>query len=160
MRKTWRSIAVQGLLAGVVGFFTVAIAFAAVNLVAGRSPWYTAGLLGAALFDGAREPATVAMTSANVLAYSALHLAVFLAFGVVGAALAALADRGWQLWFVGVFFFLFISFHLEAAVQAIAAPMSDAISAAAIWGAGLAATVLMGAYILWAHPRIRARQRW
>lgn len=160
MRTTWRSTVVQGLLAGVVGFLTVAIVFAVPNLVAGRSPWYTAALLGAALFDGASEPATVAVTSANVLSYSAMHLAVFLAFGLIGAGLAALADRGWHLWFVGVFFFLFVSFHLEAAVQAIAAPMSAAISPAAIWAAGLGATALMGVYILWMHPRIRARQRW
>ena len=160
MRNGWRGTIVQGLLAGLVGFFTVAVVFAVANFAAGRSPWYTASLLGAALFDGAADPAQVSVSAGYVLAYSALHLVVFLLFGMLGATLAGLADRGWQLWFVGSFFFVFVSFHLAAAVQWLASPMESAISAGAIWIAGLAATVLMGAYILWMHPRIRARQQW
>ena len=160
MRSTSRGTIVQGLIAGLVGFLTVALVFAVANLAAGRSPWYTASLLGAALFAGATDPAQVSVSTTYVLAYSALHLVVFFLFGIFGAVLAGLADRGWQLWFVGAFFFVFVSFHLEAAVQWLAAPMESVISAGAIWLAGIAATVMMGAYILRVHPRIRARQQW
>ena len=160
MKTTWRSTIRQGLLAGALGFLTVAIVFAVANIAAGRSPWHTAGMLGAVLFGGVADPARLPVTWANVMAYSGLHVAVFLAFGVLGAWLADLAERGWQLWFVGSFFFLFVSFHLEAAVQAVAAPMRSTIPAAAIWGTGLAATLVMGAYILSRHPRIRAGQPW
>lgn len=160
MQPEWRRAIGQGLVAGLIGFATVAFVFAVANAVAGRSPLYTSALLGATLFEGATDPTRVTVTAANVLAYNALHLTVFLVFGVLASALASLADRGWQLWFVALFFFLFFSFHLEAAVQAFAAPVRSALSGAAIWGAGIAASVAMAAYLLRAHPRIRARQSW
>jgi hypothetical protein len=160
MRTTWRRTIAQGLVAGAVGFLTVAVVFGAANVTAGRSPLYTAALLGATLFHGATDPAQVAVTPANVLAYTGLHLAVFLAFGVLTAALAALADRGRQLWFVALFFLIFVSFHLEGAVQLFAAPMRPVLSDLAIWGAGIAASAAMALYLLWVHPRIRARQSW
>ncbi|MHB1224686.1 MAG: hypothetical protein ACYC2G_11700 [Gemmatimonadaceae bacterium] len=93
-------------------------------------------------------------------AYSGLHLLVFLALGVAAAALAALAERGQQLWYVALFFFIFISFHLEGAVQSFAEPMQSVLSEAAIWGAGVAGSTAMLTYLLWRHPRIRARQAW
>ena len=147
-------------MGGVIGFLTVAVVFAVANMLVGRSPVYTSALLGAAFFHGLTDPTQVSVTATNVLAYTGLHLAVFLAFGVLASALAALADRGWQLWFVALFFFLFFSFHLEAGVQAFAAPVQSALSDEAIWGAGIAASVAMAAYFLWVHPRIRAPQPW
>lgn len=101
--------------------------FALVNLGAGRSPWYSAVVLGGALFHGVADPAVISVTPSAVLSYSALHLGVFVAFGLLAAELATLADRGWQLWFVAVFFFIFVSFHMLAAVQALAAPMRSVL---------------------------------
>jgi hypothetical protein len=160
MRTTWLRTIIQGVVAGAIGFLVVALVFAVANVSTGRSPLYTAALLGATLFHGATDPAQVAVTPANVLAYTGLHLSVFLAFGVLTSALAVLADRGWQLWFVALFFLIFMSFHLEGAVQLLAAPMRPMLSEFAIWGAGIAASAAMALYLLWVHPRIRARQSW
>lgn len=160
MRSTWRRIVSQGMVAGFLGFVTVGVVFAVANVTAGRSPFYTAALLGASLLHGATDAAQVAVTPANVLAYNGLHLIVFLAFGMVAAALAALADQGRQLWYVALFFFLFFSFHLEGAVQLFAAPMRPVLSDFAIWGAGIAASAAMVVYLVRVHPRIRARQPW
>ena len=160
MRDSWRRILVQGMTAGLIGFVTVALMFAVVNVSIGRSPFYTSALLGAALFYGASDPAQVAVTPATVLAYSGLHLLVFLAFGVVAAALSSMADRGKQLWYVALFFFIFLAFHLEGAVQLFAAPMRPVLSDGAIWSAGIAGAVAMIGYLLWQHPKIRARQAW
>jgi hypothetical protein len=160
MNTTWRKTIRQGLIAGSIGFLTVAIVLAVSDLAMGRSPLFTPALLGATIFHGATDPAQVSVTAANVLQYTALHLVVFVAFGVAMAALALLADRGWQLWFVVLFFFIFVSFHLGASVQAFAMPMRSALSDAAIWGAGIAASVAMALYLLWSHPRVRARQSW
>ena len=74
------------------------------------------------MFYDVADPALVAVTPSAVLAYSAVHLGVFFAFGVLAAELATLADRGWQLWFVSLFFFILVSFHILAAVQGLAAP--------------------------------------
>ena len=160
MQATSRRIIGQGVMAGVIGFVTIALLFALVNIVSGRSPFYTSALLGATLFHGATDPAQVAVTPQNVLAYSGLHLLVFLAFGALAAALAALADRGSHLWYVSLFFFVFVTFHLEGVVQSFAYPMREALSAAAIWGAGFAASAAMLGFLIWRHPRIRTRQAW
>lgn len=160
MTTNWRGIITQGIVAGLLGFAAVALVFALVNLGAGRSPFYSAAVLGSTLFYGVTDPALVRVTPATVLAYNGLHLVVFLGFGILAAALAALADRGWQLWFVALFFFIFVSFHLIAAVQGLAAPMRSALSDTMVWGAGLVASVAMALYIVRGHPGMRSAQPW
>lgn len=160
MKNTWRKVLEQGSVAGLIGFAAVAVIFAALNLAQGKSPFYTAALLGASLFYGATDPAQVAVAPASVFAYNGLHLVVFLIFGLAASALALMADQGKHLWYVGLFFFMFISFHLEGFVQALSYPMRQAIPDMAVWGAGIAASLAMAAYILSQHPRIRAPQPW
>lgn len=160
MTMNWGVTVRQGIVAGLIGFATVAVALAIVNVATGHSPFFTAALLGAALFYGITDPGLVSVTPAYVFAYNGLHLAVFLVFGVLAAALAALADRGWQLWYLSLFFFIFIAFHLFAAVEALAAPMRLALPDAVVWGAGIAASLLMATYLIRVHPRMRAPQPW
>jgi hypothetical protein len=156
-----RQLFVQGSIAGVIGFATVVVMLAIVNVLAGRPPLHTAALLGNALFGGGEDPSQVALSAGPILGYSLVHLAVFVVFGIVAAALAGLADRGWQLWFVALFFFIFISFHLYAAVQALAAPGAGGeLSGIVVWGAGFAASLLMALYLVRAHPRLRSAQVW
>lgn len=150
----------QGLIAGLIGFATVAVLMFIVDLAAGRPPFYSAAALGSALFSGASDPNHVTVTAANVLGYSVVHLAVFLAFGLIAAGLASVADRGRQLWFIGLFFFIFVSFHMFGAVQALGTPMRPALSEAMLWGAGIAGAAMIALYLLHAHPRIRAAQAW
>ena len=160
MSPKWRETIGQGVTAGLIGFATVASFFALANVLAGKSPFYTAALLGAAVFHGATDPSRVAVSPENVLLYNGLHLVTFLAFGVIASALARLADRGAQLWYVGLFFFIFVAFHLVGVAQGLATPMRSAISDVAVWGAGMLASGAMAAYLLWQHPRIRAGESW
>lgn len=160
MPQKWMRIALQGLFAGLIGYLTVAIVFAAVNLVMGRSPFHTAAVMGAALFYGVKDPAGVAIRPEYVIAFNGVHLLAFMAFGVAASALADLADRGWQLWYVSTFFFIFVAFHLLAAAQALATPMRVMIPDIAVWMAGLAASALMGWYLFRVHPRMHAPQPW
>lgn len=157
---TWRRTIKQGLVAGFIGFATIVMIFAIVNLVTGRSPLYTAALLGSALFLGVEDPSMVSISAGAVLTYSAFHLLVFLLFGIMAAGLATLADRGWQLWFVSLFFFIFFSFHLWAAAQGIAAPMRLELSDVTVWGAGFAASLAMAWYLIVVHPQLRSPQTW
>lgn len=150
----------QGLIAGLIGFATVAVLMFIVDLAAGRPPLYSAAALGSALFSAASDPTQVTITAATVLGYSVVHLVVFLAFGLIAAALASLADRGRQLWFIGLFFFIFVSFHMFGAVQALATPMRTALSEPMLWAAGVAAAAMIALYLFHAHPRIRAEQAW
>lgn len=160
MKNTWREVLEQGSIAGLIGFATVAVIFAVLNVAQGKSPFYTAALLGASVFYGATDPAQVVVAPPAVIAYNGLHLLVFLVFGIIASALASIADRGWHLWFIALFFFIFISFHLEGFVQGFAFPMRRAIPDVALWSAGIIASLAMGAYILRQHPRMRVPQRW
>jgi hypothetical protein len=160
MTTSWRHTLSQGLIAGIIGFATVAVVLAVANIAGGRSPFYSANVLGSVLFYDVTDPASVPVTVLPVLAYTAIHLAVFVAFGLVAAALAALSDRGWQLWFVGLFFMIFISFHMFAAVQLLAAPARTVLSEAMIWVAGVAASIAMIGYLVRAHPGMRTGQPW
>lgn len=157
---TRSEIVEQGLVAGVIGFATVATVMAVANVMAGRSPFYTAALLGGALFYGVTDPSQVTISAGPVFAYNGLHLMVFIGFGMVAAALATLADRGWQLWFIALFFFIFLSFHLFAVVQGIATPLRESLSAGLVWGAGTVASILMAWYLIRVHPRLREVQQW
>jgi predicted tellurium resistance membrane protein TerC len=150
----------QGLIAGVIGLVTVAAWFGVLNLAAGRSPFFTAGVLGSVLLYDAADPSAVSVAAAPVLAYTALHLAVFLGLGLLVSWLAGLADRGFQLWYVSFFAVIFIGFHLFGAIQAFAAPMRSVLSGAMIWGAGIAASVTMMGFLLWKHPKLRGPQTW
>lgn len=160
MKAVWRRTVVPGVWAGLIGFVSVALIPMLVNVLTGRPPLYTAALLGAALFQGASDPASVAFTASNVLGYTAMHLAVFVVFGIIASGLAALAERGMHLWYVGLFFLMFISFHLVAAVQFLAAPMRSVMPEAVIWTAGAAGSIAMGWYLLHTHPLIRRYQPW
>jgi hypothetical protein len=149
-----------GLVAGCLGYATIVAIFAAANLLAGRSPFHTAAVLGGALFQGVQDPSRVTVAPSHVLAYNGLHLLVFLLLGLVGSWLASIADRGFHLWFVALFWFLFIAFHLTAAVQGLATPLRSALPNAAVWAAGLAASVVMAAYLVRVHPGLRRPQSW
>ena len=157
MKDETRRVLEQGLVAGVLGHITVALVFAVENLAAGRSLFYTPALLGGYLFYGVTDPAQLQIQAGYVLAYNGTHLLVFLAFGVIGAWLAMIADRGWQLWYLSVFFFLLVAFHIFGFVQLTAQPLRGAFSDATLWIAGTAATAVMAAYLLRVHPLMRAQ---
>jgi hypothetical protein len=160
MQEEQTKVLSQGLLAGLIGYAVVALIFAIANLIAGRSVFYTAALLGGSLFYGIHDPAKITVTAEYVFAYNGAHLLVFLFFGLVSAWLAALSERFTQFWYVGLFFFLFVAFHIVAAMQALAIPVQQAISGWAIWTAGAAAATAMAAYLLAVHPRIRMGESW
>jgi hypothetical protein len=146
----------QGLVAGFIGFLTVAIVFAIGNLLAGRSPFYTAAVLGATLFYGVTDLAHMSTDLAPyVFAYNGAHLFAFLLFGLVGAWLMSVAERGAMLWYPALFFFIFIAFHLIAMVQWMALPVESAVPTVSIWLAGILAATLMALYLLGVHPMVR-----
>jgi hypothetical protein len=157
MKDETRHVLEQGLVAGVLGHITVALVFAVGNLAAGRSLLYTPAVLGAYLFYGVTDPTQVQIQAGYVMAYNGTHLLVFLAFGLIGSWLAMIADRGWQLWYLAIFFFLFVAFHIFGFVQLTALPLHGAFSDTTLWVAGIAATMVMAAYLIRVHPLMRAQ---
>src|SRR5262245_16822611 len=86
------SVVREGVLVGLVGAATVAVWFLVYDRAAG-APLRTPALLGSALFFGLREPMELQVTTGPVLAYTVVHVAAFVVFGLAAAGLFALADR-------------------------------------------------------------------
>ena len=82
----------EGVTVGFIGAAIVMLWFFIVDLAAGV-PLRTPALLGAVLFDGARHADVVTPTARLVVAYTALHLAGFVALGLGVTGLFALAER-------------------------------------------------------------------
>lgn len=160
MKESSLRILRQGAVAGLLGYAVVAFVFALANVVGGRSPFHTAAVLGATLFYGVTDPASVVVTPAYVFAFNGMHMLTFLGFGLVGAWLVSVANKGEQLWYLALFFWMFVAVHMIGAAQAFAIPLGEILSAAAVWGAGIAASIVMGVYLFRANPALRATQSW
>ena len=74
--------------------------------------------------------------------------------------LAELADRGEQLWYLSLMFWMLVALHMIGAAQMLAVPLEHVISAAAIWIAGIAASVGMAGFLLSEHPMLRKAKSW
>lgn len=157
MKSDTQRILEQGVVAGVLGHVTVAIIFALTNLAGGRSLLYTPALLGASFFYGLTDPAQLDIRAAYVFAYNGTHLLVFLALGMIGSWLASVADRGWQLWYVAAFFFMFVAFHVFGFIQLLALPLRESFSDLTLWASGLAAMAVMVTYFVANHAPLRAQ---
>lgn len=144
-----------GLFAGLLGYATVVVFFAIENAVAGRSVFYTAALLGSALFFGLRDPAALQITPAAVLTYNMVHVVAFIGLGLLVSWLVTMAERHPAMRYVTLVALLFVVAHVYAALLLFAQPFLPAAS----WQIGLAtlgAAAVMGAYLMAVHPRLRA----
>jgi hypothetical protein len=92
----------EGLVAGLIGALAAGAFLGAFDLVTGNSPLRTFAVLGAAFFFGADDPAVVSVAPQYVFPFIGAHVVAFLGFGTFAAALARMADRGMQLWFLGL----------------------------------------------------------
>jgi hypothetical protein len=152
-RRSWKA---EGVLVGLVGAATVALWFLIYDAATG-APLRTPGLLGAALFQGLREPAELEISTGAVLAYSVVHVAVFVAFGLAVAGLFALADRDRR-----VLFWLFMLFCcFEVFAIALATVVWEMLAhAIPMWpflvANGLATATMLG--VMFRHSRRSPRE--
>ena len=144
----------EGLIAGLVGAWTVALWFFMVDMGRGQ-PFFTPGALGSALFLGSTDPASVSISVATVAGYSIFHIGTFLALGFVAAAIASYAEDTPPLIIAGVMLFVaFMAFFMG--LMALSAEFL--LSTLAWWAivvGNLLATVAMGSYLWIKHPKLR-----
>jgi len=145
----------QGLIAGFIGYATIAISVGLADVAQGRSFFFTVSLLGGWLFYGQHDPMNVVVWPGAVFAYNGLHFVTFLSFGLLSSWLAALSERGPLYWYAMLVLYLFVFVHLLAAVVLMTEPMRSAISMTQIWIPSLLAVVAMSAYLLWQRPLLR-----
>jgi hypothetical protein len=159
MRAATADIWNRGLYAGLIGYGTVVVTIAALNALAGRSPFYTAALFGAALFYGLKDPATLLIAPGPILAYNAAHMVAFLGLGFGASWLVALAERYSSAQDLVLVSLLVVAFHVFAALGLLAQPL---LGAAGWWQIGvgtLAAALLMGWYLWRGHAALRRKLR-
>lgn len=90
---TWR----HGVVIGLIAYASVALFYAAFDLLAARGTLFTVDLLGKATFRGLRDPAVLLLPITPdlgaVFLYNALHLVVSLAIGLTVMRLIVQAER-------------------------------------------------------------------
>ena len=144
----------EGLVAGLVGAWTIALWFFMVDMGRGQ-PFFTPGALGSALFLGSTDPTSVSVSIATVAGYTIFHLGTFFALGFVAAAIAGYAEDTPPLIIAAVM--LFMAF--EAFFMGLMALSAEFLLSSLAWWAivvgNLLATLTMGAYLWAKHPKLR-----
>ncbi len=80
----------DGVRAGLLGALVVALWFLSIDVMQGR-PLLTPSVLGQVLLFGVRSPATVVIQPLAVVAYTVLHIILFIALGLLVSVLLDLA---------------------------------------------------------------------
>ena len=146
----WNRTVREGIWAGLLGAAAVAIWFLVYDTAAGV-PLRTPALLGAALFQGLREPSAVQITLPLVLQYTVVHGAAFVAFGIAAAGLLTLADRDPRLLFGLVMLFCCFEVFFAALLTILAEWLLEAIPWWTILGGNLLAAIVMLGFFFREH---------
>ncbi len=144
----------EGVVAGLVGAWTVALWFFMVDMGRGQ-PFFTPGALGSALFLGSTDPSAVSISVVTVAGYSIFHIGAFFALGFVAAAIAGYAEDTPPLIIAAVM--LFMAF--EAFFMGLMALSAEFLLSALAWWVivvgNVLATLAMGSYLWVKHPKLR-----
>ncbi len=156
-RTWWR----DGIMVGLIASAAVALFYGAFDLLATRGPFFTASLLGRALFDGLRDPAVLQFPMAPdltaVALYSVVHIAASLAIGlavvwlVERAARAPARDALTLAVIVAGFAVTVI------AIRFLAAPIRELLPTWSVVTANALATLCAGSYLLATRPGLWRR---
>jgi|SRR5690606_21340999 len=148
MRPSRVRVLATGVIAGLIGFGVISLGFLILDAATGRAIGFTPSLLAASLFRGVTNACDVHPQAAPILAYSAVHLFVFLVLGWFTTWLFSLTTHRPSFWMAALFMFLFVAFHLYGAVLSILAPVSGCFSLYHILGATTTASLAMIVYLL------------
>lgn len=159
MRAQARDTLISGLWAGVIGYGAVVVIIALLNVLAGRSPFYTAALFGSALFYHLRDPAALVVAPGPVLAFNMVHMVVFLGLGFLCAWLVSLAERFPTTQYLVLVVLLFVALHVYFAMAFLTRPLLGELVWWHVGIASLAAAIGMGWYLLATHPFLRRELR-
>lgn len=155
MRQETQQTLFGGVVAGLIGFATVALVTAIVNLLLGRSILHTPALFGSVIFYGLTDPAQLEIVAGPIFAYNMVHLLAFLAFGLIASWLISLAERFPGAQYFILFLLIFIAAHTYAALLFFARPL---LGTSSWWEIGIPSTIAAGAmaWYLWRkHPLLR-----
>jgi hypothetical protein len=148
---SWSGVLREGTVAGLIGAAVIMLWFLLLDSLHGQ-PLRTPTLLGTALLG--RAEATDA-----VLAYSVLHVLVFVLFGLVTATLVAGADEQPSFLFPLVILYVAFEVFIFAVVLVLARWVFDELAGWAVVVGNLLAAAGMLAYYFTGHPRLVRQAR-
>jgi hypothetical protein len=142
----------EGTIVGLAGAAAVAIWFFLYDLAAG-TPFRTPALLGATFFHGLRDASDLMVTPTLVLEYTAVHVLIFVVFGLAVAGLFALSDYDRHVLFA--VFMLFCCFEVAAlaALEILASWLLNTLRPWSVLGANFVAATTMLGILFRYHPR-------
>jgi hypothetical protein len=140
------------MYAALIGYATVVVVVAVLNLISGQSPFHTAALFGSAIFYGLDDPQMLQVSPGPVLAYNMAHMLVFLALGMLASWLVMLAEKYPAAQYFILVILLAVAFHVFAALLFFAAPLLGGSAWVIVAVGTIAAAVLMGWYLYRLHP--------
>lgn len=148
-----RSIARDGITAGVIGATAVAVWFLIVDTIAGH-PLHTPRVLGTALFS-VLGPLGSEGSTVHILAYTVFHYVAFIVIGIIAAAIIHWSDR--EPTVLAGLLILFVAFELGfyglTALLAEYLPLGD-LAWYQVAAGNLIAAVLMGTYLWRTNPAL------
>ncbi len=159
MRAESKRVLLGGLYASLIGYGTAVVVVAAINVLAGRSPFHTAALFGSVLFYGLEDPARLHVAAAPVLAYNMLHMLVFLGLGFLASWLVTLAEKYPTAQYFVLVVLVAVGFHVFAGLLFFASPLLGNGAWLVVGLGTLAAAATMGWYLFRLHPALRRELR-
>ena len=151
----------EGLAVGLIASLSVAVFYAAFDILAARGGLYTINLLGKTLFRGVRDPAIIQLPVprdvAAMLAYTGVHLVLSLAIGLIVTRLIVQAERRPEQALPMLFVIVGGFFITVLAVGFLTAPMRPLLPWWSIVVANVLAVLLAGSYLLARHPGLWRR---
>jgi hypothetical protein len=146
----------DGVRAGLVGSAAIALWFLVLDVLWGR-PFFTPAVLGTALFEGSgalATPEALSISLETVVAFTFVHVLVFLIFGVLAARLLELAERDAHFGFGIVLLFVVFEAGFIVACAAFAEPVLQALAWPAVVIGNLLAAAAMGVSLRRRHPKL------
>jgi hypothetical protein len=145
---------VRGLITGLIGAGAVALWFLVLDIGRGR-PFYTPAALGSLLFLGASSPEAVRVDLAMIAGYTVVHLAAFVAVGIVLEWAAVRIERAPGMWLMALLTLIILEGLFIGTVGALAGWVLGTLGIWAVAVANLAAVAAMGAWLWVSHPQLR-----
>jgi hypothetical protein len=141
-------------MAGVLGALAVAALFLIRDLTLGI-PFLTPSVLGQIILQGSTAPVTDRALFGPALAYTGLHFAVFILFGMLLAGFARAATTQPSLRFALVMIFIFFEFFFTGLSFMFFEATQALFPLALVLFANLLAGAVMAVYLWRHHPALR-----